>query len=54
VNLLDVKLAHSASFYQLDGVLESRKPVEAMLEGFTNQRARRCVVAALATMYLYK
>jgi hypothetical protein len=52
VNLLGVELAHSAGLYQLDGVLVGCKLVEAMPEGFIDQRAGRCVVPTLTSIEL--
>jgi hypothetical protein len=40
VDLLAVELARLASLYQLDGILEGCRPVEAMLKGFIDQRVR--------------
>jgi hypothetical protein len=50
VDLLSMKLACPACHYQLDSVLQSRRPVEAMPKGFTNQRAGRCMVPTLTSM----
>jgi hypothetical protein len=36
---LDMKLAHPAPLYQLDGILEGCRPIKAMLKGFIGQRA---------------
>jgi hypothetical protein len=47
-----MELAHPASLYQLDGVLDSCSPVKAMPEGFTDQRVGRCMVATLTSMDL--
>jgi hypothetical protein len=38
VDPLDVELARLTSLYQLDGILEGCRPVEAMPKGFTDQR----------------
>jgi hypothetical protein len=40
VDLFGMKLAHLASLYQLNGILKGFRPVEAMPEGFIDQRAR--------------
>jgi hypothetical protein len=40
VDLFGMKLAHLAYLYQLNDILKGFRPVEAMPEGFTNQRAR--------------
>jgi hypothetical protein len=47
-----MELAGSAILYQLDGILEHYRPVEAMRKGFTNQCAGRCVVPTLASIDL--
>jgi hypothetical protein len=49
-----MKLACHVGLYQLDDILESSRPVEVMLKGFTNQRAGRCMVPTLASMDLYE
>jgi hypothetical protein len=54
MDLLGIKLACSASLYQLDDILEGCRPVKAMPKGFTDQRVRWCMVATLASMDLYK
>jgi hypothetical protein len=54
VDLLGIKPARLASLYQLDGILEGWRPVKAMSKGFIDQRARRSMVAALASMDLYE
>jgi hypothetical protein len=48
-----MKLACLAYFYKLDSILKSCRPLEAMLKGFTDQRAGGSMVAALAFMDLY-
>jgi hypothetical protein len=40
VDLFGMKLARLASLYQLNGILKGFRPVEAMPEGFIDQRAR--------------
>jgi hypothetical protein len=47
-----MELVCLASLYQLDSVLDSRRLVEAMSEGFTDQCAGRCMVTTLTTMDL--
>jgi hypothetical protein len=47
-----MKLKHSASLYQLNGVLEGCRLVKVVPEGFTKQRVRRCMVPALTSMDL--
>jgi hypothetical protein len=49
-----MKLACPVGLYQLDGVLESRRPVKAMLKGFTNQPVGRYMVYAVAFIDLYE
>jgi hypothetical protein len=49
-----MKLACPVGLYQLDGVLEGHRPVKAIPKGFTNQRAGRCMILALASMDLYE
>jgi hypothetical protein len=50
VDLLGVELTRLAGLYQLDGVLESCKPVKSVLKGFTDQHAGRCMVPTLTSM----
>jgi hypothetical protein len=50
--LLGMELARSTSLDQLDGVLEGCRLVEAVPEGFTDQRVGRCMVLALTAMDL--
>jgi hypothetical protein len=38
VDLLGIKLAHLASLYQLDGILQGCRLVKVMPKGFTDQR----------------
>jgi hypothetical protein len=45
-----VKLTRLAGLYQLDGVLESCRPVKSMPKGFTDKRAGRCMVPTLTSM----
>jgi hypothetical protein len=52
MDLLDVKLAHVVGLYQLDGVLESCRPVKSVPKGFTDQCARRRMIPTLASMDL--
>jgi hypothetical protein len=54
-----MELARFISLYQLDDILEGCRPVEALLKGFADQRAGRCVVPTsgnlceeLATLFL--
>jgi hypothetical protein len=54
VDLLGVKLAHPASLYQLDGILEGCRLVKSMLKGFIDQRVGRCMASALASIDLYE
>jgi hypothetical protein len=54
VDLLDVELTCLACLYQLDDVLESCRPVKYMPKGFTDQRARRCMVSTLTSMNFYE
>jgi hypothetical protein len=54
VDLLGVELTRLAGLYQLDGVLESCRPVKSVLKGFTNQRAGRYVVPTLTSMNFYE
>jgi hypothetical protein len=54
VDLLGMKLTRPASLYQLNGVLESYRPVKAMLESLTNQRVGRHMVVTLTYMDLYE
>jgi hypothetical protein len=54
VNLLGMKLVHPTNFYKLDDVLDDCRPIKVMSKSFTNQRARRYMVAALASMDLYE
>jgi hypothetical protein len=49
-----MELTCPAGFYQLDGILESRKPVEVVMKCLTNQRVGRCMVLTLASMDLYE
>jgi hypothetical protein len=49
-----MELARFTSLYQLDGILEGCRPVEALLKGFADQRAGRCVVPTLASVNLCK
>jgi hypothetical protein len=49
-----MKLACPAGLYQLDDILESRRPVKATPKGFTNQHAERCMVPTVASMDLYE
>jgi hypothetical protein len=49
-----MKLACPADLYQLNDILEGRRPVKAMPKCFTNQRTRRCMVPILASMDLYE
>jgi hypothetical protein len=50
VDLLGVELTHLAGLYQLDGVLESCRPVKSVPKGFTDQHAGRCMVPTLTFM----
>jgi hypothetical protein len=45
-----MELTCLAGLYQLDGVLESCRPVKSVPKGFTDQRAGRCVVPTLTSM----
>jgi hypothetical protein len=54
VDLLGMKLACPASLYQLDDILENRRPVKAVPKGFTKQHVGRCMVPALTSMDLYE
>jgi hypothetical protein len=47
-----MKLTHPATLYQLNGILESCRPVNALPESLTNQREGRYMVVALASMDL--
>jgi hypothetical protein len=49
-----MKFACPAGLYQLDGILESRRPVKAATKGFTNQHVKRCMVPTIASMDLYE
>jgi hypothetical protein len=54
VDLLDVELTCLAGLYQLDGVLESCRLVKSVPKGFTDQRAKRCMVPTLTFMNFCK
>jgi hypothetical protein len=47
-----MKLASPANLYLLDSILDGCRPVKAILEGFTDQHAGRCMVATLTSMDL--
>jgi hypothetical protein len=49
-----MELACPTGLYQLDGILEGYRLVKSMLKGFTDQRAGRCMIPALASMDLYE
>jgi hypothetical protein len=50
VDLLGVKLTRLAGLYQLDGILESCRPIKSVPKGFSDQRAGRCMVPGLTSM----
>jgi hypothetical protein len=54
VDLLGVELTCLEGLHQLNGVLESCRLVKSVLKGFTEQRARRCVVPTLTSMNFYE
>jgi hypothetical protein len=54
VDLLDVELTCLAGPHQLDGILESCRPVKSMLKGFIDQRVGRCMVPTLTSMNFCK
>jgi hypothetical protein len=45
-----MELTRLAGLYQLDGVLESYRPVKSVLKGFTDQGVGRCMVSTLTSM----
>jgi hypothetical protein len=45
-----VELTRLAGLYQLNGVLESCRPVKSVSKGFTDQRVGRCMVPTLTSM----
>jgi hypothetical protein len=52
VDLLGMKLARAAGFYQPDGVLEGYRLVKSVRKDFTDQRAGTCVIPTLTSMDL--
>jgi hypothetical protein len=54
VDLLVVELTRLTGLYQLDGILESCRPVKSVPKGFSNQHAGRCMVPTLTSMNLYE
>jgi hypothetical protein len=54
VDLLGVELTCLTGLYQLNDVLESYRPVKSVPKGFTDQRARRCMVPTLTSMNFCK
>jgi hypothetical protein len=54
VDLLVMELTRLTGLYQLDGILESCRPVKSVPKGFSNQHAGRCMVPTLTSMNLYE
>jgi hypothetical protein len=54
VDLLGIELTCLAGLYQLDGILESCRPVKSVPKGFTDQRVGRCMVPTLTPMNFYE
>jgi hypothetical protein len=54
MDVLGMELAHPASLYQLDSILDSCRRVKAMPKGCITQCGGICIFAALASMDLYE
>jgi hypothetical protein len=54
VDLLGVELTRLSDLYQLNGILESYRPVKSVSKGFTDQRAKICMVPTLTSMNFYE